>query len=587
MKHFFAPIFLYRLRIMLMACLLTTSACGWALDSSKQALYLYASPTTDNYLRTQHQSYGQAFNRWRIYLKKYGRQARMVTREQLIAGLQPGTLILPTALALDVEERRAITQFIDQGGNLLGTGLMGSRDAQGQDVGLDFLQKTFHVRARGFFPATEDAFFMPFGDGPVTWPIPAGRRMSMVSSKNSVLRIEADHVASVVMDWSRSMDAQPNGIMAFEETDNSRLVYFSFPDTAWPYNQDVQLLFDASVAWLRREPQAFKAAWPHGYKASHLIEMDTEDKFPSAVKLAQQLEGEGFKGTFYSLTSEAALVPDVVRDLMARGHEIAYHADVHFGFKGDSSGEQELRILFMKQQMQGILGERTLEATGFRAPTESYDATTETLLRKHGLLHHAADESASEDRLPFFSEAETGIPIDKALVVLPRTQRDDINFQHLKFTPEQVTANLAYDLDLTVRSGAFGLLSVHSQNYVPGGLMLLAMKDYVHKVATYKDRLWVARGDEITAWWRQREAVQVAQEMQESALLVSLQSPFPVPGLTVLVTLPHKNATVHVTALPDASQVRVKLIDPFRVALVFDTLKPGQTQLQVTFSSEQ
>ncbi|PIZ23723.1 MAG: hypothetical protein CO065_15430 [Comamonadaceae bacterium CG_4_9_14_0_8_um_filter_57_21] len=571
--------------IVLMGWVISAS-CAWALASPNQALYLYASPTTDQYLRSQNQYYEQTVKRWRIYLKKYGPSAFAVTRAQLLAGLQPGTLILPTAIALDPQERQAIERFSAQGGNLLATGLVGSRDAQGQDVGLNFLQNTFHVRAHGFFPATEDSFFMPFGDGPVTWPIPAGRRMSMVSTKESVLRIEADHVASVVMDWSRSMENEANGIMAFDETANSRLVYFSFPDTAWPYNKDVQLVLDASIAWLRREPQAYKSAWPRGYVASHLIEMDTEDKFPSAVSLAKQLEGEGFKGTFYSLTSEAALVPDVVRDLMARGHEIAYHADVHFGFKGDSVGEQELRILFMKQQMQGILGQRIAEATGFRAPTESYDNTTETLLRKHGLMHHAADESASEDRLPFFSEAETGVPADKALVVLPRTQRDDINFQHLKFTPEQVTANLAYDLDLTVRSGAFGLLSVHSQNYIPGGLMLLAMKDYVHQVATYKDRLWVARGDEITAWWRQREAVQVQQDWHDSTLFVSLESPIPVQGLTVFVTLPEKNASVHVTAKPDSAKVHVKPIDPFRTALVFDTLNPGSTQLAVTFGSK-
>jgi peptidoglycan/xylan/chitin deacetylase (PgdA/CDA1 family) len=106
------------------------------------------------------------------------------------------------------------------------------------------------------------------------------------------------------------------------------------------------------------------------------------------------------------LTSLAVFYPDMVRDLMRRGHEIAYHADVHFGFKGDAPQEQELRIRFMKQQMQAILGDSVHLATGFRAPTESYDATTETLLRKHGLLHHAADESAHEDRLPFFSVSE-------------------------------------------------------------------------------------------------------------------------------------------------------------------------------------
>lgn len=566
--------------------LLIVASFAWAVESVGGTVYLYASPTTAQYMLSQRQSYEQVVKRWRAYLKKYGTQARFVTREQLIAGVKPpGVLILPTAIALDKEERSAIQRFTAQGGSLLGSGLVGTRGADGEQAGLDFLQETFHVRARGFFPETDDSFFMPFGDGPVTWPIPAGRRMPMVSQKDSVLRIEAENIASEVMDWSRTAQTVANGVMAFSETAVSRLVYFSFADTAWPYSKDVVLVLDAAIAWLRREPQAYKSAWPNGYVASQLIEMDTEDKFASALNFAKHLESEEFKGTFYSLTSEAALVPNVVRELLGRGHEIAYHADVHFGFKGDSQGEQELRIRFMKQQMQGIVGERIAEVTGFRAPTESYDGTTESLLRKHGLLHHAADESAGEDRLPFFSVSERGIPHDKALVVLPRTQLDDINFRDLKFTPAQVNSNLAYYLDLTVRSGAFGLLSVHSQNYVAGGLMMVTMGEFIKKVATYRDRLWVARGDEITAWWRQREGVQVEQALQSKVLRVSLrsESPVPVHGLTVFVTLPYKNAPVQIAPVSSGGKVRVKSIDPFRVALIFDSVLPGSTNVNVTF----
>lgn len=567
-------------------------ACAWLILATASAsaksfggdpIYLYVSPTTERYMQLQGKFYGMDYQRWRKHLKKYGEQAGDITREQLLAGLKPGVLILPTAVALDQEERDAIRQFSARGGSLLGNGLIGTRDAQGQFVGLDFLHDTFYVRTHGFFPPSDDGFFMPFGDGPLTWTIPAARRMPLSVGQDTVLRIQADSTAAVVMDWARSMQTQVHTVAAFHESANSRVAYFSFPDSAWPYSKDTALLMESTLAWLRRMPQAFKAAWPNGYVASHLIEMDTEDKFFSAPSFAQHLESEGFKGTFYSLTSLAVFFPDMVRDLMKRGHEIAYHADVHFGFKGEAPGEQELRIRFMKQQMQAILGDRIAEATGFRAPTESYDATTEALLRKHGILHHAADESAHEDRLPFFSISEQGVPSDKALVVLPRTQLDDVSFMYLKFTPEQVKATLEYDLDLTVRSGAFGLLSVHSQNYIEGGLMLRTMGDYVRKVASYRDRLWVARGDEIASWWRQREAVRVDQRLVDEALHVKLETAVPVPGLSVFVTLPYKNATVRVSSNTHKTAVKIKPIDSFRAALVFDTVQPGNTLLRVTF----
>lgn len=559
-----------------------TGATGDATGAAVP-IYLYTSPTTENYFRQQKQFYSAIPQRWRQFLKRYSPHVREIGRDELLTGVPTGVLILPTAVALDTQEKTAIETFAAKGGSLFGNGQIGSRDEQGRDTGLDFLHRTFRVRTHGFFAASDDTFVMPFGDGPITWTIPAGRRMPITVVPESVLRIEAENAAAVLMDWSRSIPTQPYDVMAFDETATHRVAYFSFPDTAWSLKADVALLLTATIDWLRREPHAHKAAWPNGYVASHLIEMDTEDKFFSAPSFAKHLESEGFKGTFYCVTSLAAVLPNVVRDLIERGHEIAYHADVHFGFKNVTPGEQELRIRFMTQQMGAVLGARAHEATGFRAPTESYDKTTEMLLRKYGVLHHAADESAHDDRLPFFSLSEPGLPPDKALVVLPRSQLDDVSFMHLKYTPEQVTATLNHDLALMVRSGSFSLLSVHSQNYIDGGLMMLTMGDYVRKVATYRDRLWVARGDEITQWWRQRETVQLSQNLRDGAVFVTLESAVSVPGLTVFVTLPKKNATVSVLTKPHNTAVRIKPIDAYRVALIFEQLPPGKTQAKIKF----
>jgi hypothetical protein len=201
------------------------------------------------------------------------------------------------------------------------------------------------------------------------------------------------------------------------------------------------------------------------------------------------------------------------------------------------------------------------------------------------MLHHAADESAHEDRLPFFSLSEPGLGPEQALVVLPRTQYDDVSYKALRYTPEQVLTNLYYDLDLSVRSGAFGLLSVHTQNYVTGGLMLRTMRDYMHKVASYRKPLWVARGDAIAAWWRQREMVQVDQQWSRNALRISLQASRAVPaGLTVFITLPSKNATMRVVPEQGTAAPQVRVIDDFRSALVFDQLAAGSAQVTVTFN---
>jgi hypothetical protein len=114
---------------------------------------------------------------------------------------------------------------------------------------------------------------------------------------------------------------------------------------------------------------------------------------------------------------------------------------------------------------------------------------------------------------------------------------------------------------------------------------LHTMGDYIHKVASYRDRLWVARGDEITSWWRQREAVQVDQQWLNNGLQVSVinTNSGPVAGLTVFVTLPGRNASLRVATTPRATAVRTKPVDAFRTALIFDNLPPGVTQLRLTF----
>jgi hypothetical protein len=564
------------------------SAVALAGTAAESSIFVYFSPTTAQYLRSSGQSYERVSRRWPIYLDKFGKDAAEINRNELLTGLNPGVLIVPNAVALDDQERAAIERHVQRGGSLFATGPIGHIDAQGKEVGFAFMERVFRVKTHGYFAGGDNSFFMPFGDGPLTWTIPAMRRMGMANPPNSLLRISGTNEAAVMMNWSRANIEGPIAVMAYDEIGKSRVALLTLCDWAWPMNRDAGTLKDATMAWLRKQPLAFKPAWPNGFSSAHLIEMDTEDLYYSGEFFADQLEKEGLRGTFYSLTSEAIRVPNVVRNLHKRGHEIAYHADVHFGFKNDPAAEQELRIIFMIQQMSSILGASTTiaEVTGFRAPTESYDKTTERLLRKHGILHHAADEAAHEDRLPFFSISEVGVPTDQALVVLPRTQKDDIEFTRMKLSVEETQKILFHDLPLAAKSGSFSLLSVHSQFYIKGGLMYRAMPDYLARVATFKDRMWVARGDEITRWWRERANVRVNHRAQGANVQVDVESVHrtPIKGFAVYVTLPASGAKVTASTSQPGVSLRVKAIDAFRAAVIFGQLPVGKTQLNLSFS---
>jgi len=583
------------------ACLVAVCFMAWlaglgsaiaaqAVSASEFPIYLYTSPLTDKMLKDSGQSYDLALGRWQRYLRKYGKASREIGRQDLTTGaLPPGLLILASAQVLAPDERAAITAFTDRGGSLLATWATGNYDDVGHASGYGFLDTLLKVRVSGPYNSDAELMLMPFGDGPLTWALPAGRRMSIGKRTDQVLRAHADNVAAIFMDWIRSMDdAGGNIAISFHEAPTHRGAYFAFSELAWGYQApaDMTALLDGVVAWLRREPRVFKSAWPNGQVAAHLIEMDTEDKFFTAPRLADELERIGVKGSFYCLTSEALKYPGIVQDLAARGHEVAYHADVHIGFKGENAAEQETRILRMKQQLEGILKDAAHPPTGFRAPTEGYDGTTEVLLRKHGILHHAADPSSTQDRIPFFSMAEPGLGADEALVVLPRTQFDDVNFKRMQYRESRVVETMTHDLDLALRSGALSLLSVHSQNFVDGGLMREPVSRYVDLVARQKGRLWVARGDQIAAWWRLRERVKVRQTKSEKGLRlqVSVRGEDPVDGLTVFAVLPAKNVPPSVEKLSQSAPVfQIRTIDAFRSAIVFDRLVAGEYEYLLQF----
>ena len=585
---------LIRLLLCVGAFLLPHSIHAAATYQVLQPVYLYVSPASADYLKSKGISYDDSISKWRQYLKKYGKNVKEINKEHLAQKLAPGVLILASSLVLDEVELKAIKTFASTGGSILATGATASIGLDGKAKENDFLATHFKLRVLGKFEReTDSIYLMPFGDGPLTWALPAGRRMHMGLTPDTHLRIEADHMAAVFIGWARNKGKEPlSASIAYNESASHRGVFFAFPESSWGYQKarDMTILLDGTMSWLRREPKLFKAAWPNGFAASHLIEMDTEDKFTSAPNFAADLEKIGVKGTFYSLTSEAIKYPAIVNDLHARGHEIAYHADIHTGFKSLDAVTQESRIQQMRTHMQSILGDKVGSATGFRAPTESYDVTTETLLRKHGILHHAADPNSYEDRLPSFSKSERNVASDQALIILPRTQLDDLNFQKQLYSAERIEEEMAFDLDLAIKGGAFSLFSVHSQNYVDGGYMRKPMSNYMGRVAAVKDRLWVARGDQIAAWWRIRESTKVKVTPQDTDLLlqISVTQPDGIEGLTVIAALPEKDAVLSVSERGTTpAKINIKILDQFRSSLIFNRLGVGEHEYLIKFSKKQ
>ncbi|AGX86573.1 hypothetical protein [Candidatus Symbiobacter mobilis] len=551
-------------------------SAAWAFASSSGPHYLYQSPATHAFFAANGANYDALTDRWRTYLRRSTTEFREVSRPQLLAGLAPGVLVLGSAILLDDQERAAITRYAEAGGSVLLTWGTGARDGTGRWVGYGFLETMLDMRVTGKVAlGSNERFLQPFGDGPLTWPVPVGERIFLGEVAETPVRVQSANLAARYVDWQRfPQPPETNGAIAFLEKGASRRVYLGFAESSWDYDERKRLssLLDGAMAWLQRQPTVSQASWPNGHIWAHTFVMDVEDGFANAEHFASHLEQFGLRGSFFAVTGAALGYRSVLERLVPR-HEIGYLGDAGYGFKGKPKNIQKGRLEAMVADMKNVLGSRlTLSVTGFRAPAESWDATTEQLLRPLGIRHHVAGPGACETRVPCFSQSEPNLGPEQALVVLPRTQGDDLTYLGLKLDTETLRTTLQRDAEYQAEAGALGVLAVHSQHYSPQGSMATQVPAYLQRIRQQKTKVWAATSADIAQWWRMRERVSfLPGPLLQNRFTFTVRAPGQVRGLTFVITHPARDRTPR-RVLPNAAtmpQPELVRIDAWRSAIVF------------------
>ncbi len=505
-----------------------------------------------------------------------------------------GVLILPSAVSLDNSDRDLLRALLARGWSVFGTWAMGARDAQGQWQGYGFIEEIFAAKVLGDVDLrkTNGWFLLPFGETPVTLTLKAGERVYLPKIAEPVLTISAAQVAARGDDWTRAQNlgSDTSGLISYSQLGAARRLYWSFPETAWDASRpQVDQLLRAGLSWLKREPILVKSAWPNRYESAYLIEMDTEEQFANSLNLAQLLEQRQWTGTFYLLTSLARANADLVNRL-AQKHELGYHADVHDGFKDIPLAGQQARLKNMMLQLSSVLP-NTSAAKGFRAPLESFDKNTEIAIRGVGLTHHASSPDAAEHMLPTFSSLEPGAIGEQALLVLPRTLLDDVNFGRMGFTTAaKIQSMLVSGAFEVARMRGLGLLSVHSQNFAQNSPLYQAIPQLLDFLGDSKHKIWVAPASKIEQWWRAREKVGITfnwspsnQKSVAQTLQVSLQNTgASLSGLKLIVLAPDAACDLRLNA--ERKGWRVLRLDADRWAVLIDELPAGMSEFSLNFS---
>ncbi len=559
------------------------------MSQSSNRVFLYASPSSKAYFSKIGGNYETLLTPWRNYFKDRKIDVKEIQDPATLDRQTEGVLILPSALSLSSQERDAILAFRAKGGGILSTWATGTRTSDGEWAGWQFLE-SMGAKMLGDMPPESEARHLTLtGESPLSTQLPAGARIWMGKTTEALLRFSGESVAARFMTWPRipEEDRRNEGAIVFSEISQNmgRTACFAFAETSWESRPFLpHQLIDDTLKWLQREPVIVRAAWPSGKLAAQLIEMDTEQSFQNATAFAAMMKAIDYKATFYLLTSVALQFPEITKEL-ARAFEIAYHGDVHVSFKDQSANTQEQRILNMETELKSVLTD-TKNVTGFRAPTEGYDASTELMLQKHGIRHHAADPSRLEGRLPAIVKMEGVVP-ENALVVIARTQRDDINLYWEKLNAEQTTKALIDDFDLAMNTGSLGFLSIHSQNFAPDSVLRQAMPGFLAHLQKRRGQLWLASGGEVAQWWRDRERLKLSSSHSGKRLDFNLtvKGDQPISGASLIMMLPEKGLlpTVRSTKIGSVTPTVTK-IDDYRASVVFENLKPGDYVFQATFT---
>ena len=551
-------------------------------------LYLYVSPNTRTYFTSIGGNYDRLLAPWRAYGKQRSVSIKEISDAEKLRDLKDGVLILPSAVALSEAERADLQTYRSQGGAVLATWASGTRNEKGEWAGWQFLEG-LGATSKGEIAATPPARYLILdGETPLTHSQQAGQRIWLGNASESLLRLSGTGAARI-MDWGRVQNGERKNESAvlYAETGAGagRSAVFAFAESAWesqPY--PIYSMLDDTLNWLLRKPALIRAAWPEDKFAAQIIEMDTEEGFPNALRFATMIRSINYRGSFYLLTSVAKQFPEETRAL-ARDFDIAYHGDTHVAFKGQAADEQLKRLNSMRSDLKSILPDVSAKP-GFRAPFEGYDETTQLLLQKNGFQHHLTDPNSSEARLPVFHKQD-GVSNENAMVLLPRTQRDDLNLSQQQLTLEQTRQALIDDAELSKQMGALGILSVHSQNFAENSVLAQAMPAYLAYLKTNRNTIWLASATQISDWWHERDRLKLSSTVKGRRMEFDLtvSGTAALKNASLILMLPQKNQLPNVLGIkigmPKAS---VKRIDDYRAAITFEQLEPGNYAYQAVFN---
>jgi peptidoglycan-N-acetylglucosamine deacetylase len=213
-------------------------------------------------------------------------------------------------------------------------------------------------------------------------------------------------------------------------------------------------------------------------------------------RLLGVLERAGVRATFFVPGLTAGRYPDVVRRIVASGHEVGWHNDLHEPLFTLSEDEERAILERGTEVLEPLTGERP---RGYRAPWWELNERTPDLLAASG---YAYDSSLMDDDVPYRLETRSG-----TLIELPvHWSLDD--WEQYAFLPEpdigqqielpsKVLELWTAELDAMRDEGCLCVVTMHP--FLSGRpARAKALEEFLARVRARAD-VWVAPAGEVAA----------------------------------------------------------------------------------------
>lgn len=215
-------------------------------------------------------------------------------------------------------------------------------------------------------------------------------------------------------------------------------------------------------------------------------------------RILSMLERQGVHATFFCPGYTAIRYPNLVRQVMDAGHEIAHHGFMHESTQGMERDDEAAVLARGIEALERITGRRP---RGYRAPMWEMSYETPGLLMEQGFLY---DSSLMDCDVPY----KLGDPMRRKecdLVEIPVSWSLD-DWEQYAYLPDTFGSGVIEDpakcfsmwnSELLESYNVGCCFSITAHPFLSGRLSRLAMLEKLIEVMKSLPGLWIATGEEI------------------------------------------------------------------------------------------